>query len=397
MGRQGSVGGSRRLAAASLAAAVALAAAGCGKDGASSGTIVARVGRGVVTAEQMDARLRSLPPQVAQQYEGEEGRRRFLEGFIEEEAWFQAALEAGMEKDDDVRRQLEEARRRVMIQSYFARELAPYTTMSDEDVRKEYEEHIADYTKPKEMKVRHVLTATRAEAEAVRRKLNEGADMAAVARDASIDEFTKKDGGLVGYVAVGAALVPYVGKAAELTAAIDTLPLMHISPVIESPRGFHVIRVEEVVPEAPFIFEKIKDTIRRNETPKFEARVRAERLEALKKKLGVEIVDAALDATEEARAKQAEMLFKQAQETEGWQARLDLYQEFLRRFPDNPHNYEAQFMLGFIYGEELKDYAKAHAEFTKLIERYPDCPLADDAKYMLQNLGGEGVPDAPSS
>lgn len=382
-----------RWLAGALVAAAALAA-GCAERGA-EGTAVARVGKGVITNEQMEARVRSLPPNVAQQYEGDEGRKRLLEGFIEEETWYQAALEAGVDKDDEVRRQLDDARRRVLIQNYFARELAPYTVMSDEEIRKAYDEQIVDYTKPKEMKVRHILTATRAEAESARRKLLAGADMAALARDASIDEYTKNDGGLVGYVSMGAALVPYVGKAAELTAAIDSLPLMEISRVLESPRGFHVLRVEEVVPEAPLIFDKVKETIRRLEQPKFEGKVRAERLESLKEKLGVKVLDVGLLATEEARAAQAAMLFKQAQETEGWQARLDLYTEFLRRFPDNPHNYEAQFMLGFIYAEELKDYKRAQDEYMKLIALYPDCPLADDAQYMLDNLVGKGPTPQP--
>jgi peptidyl-prolyl cis-trans isomerase C len=388
------VGAASRAARVVLAATLAasLLVGACAKR--QSETVVARVGKGKVTLEQMNARLQSIPPQAAAQFEGEEGRKRFLDGFIEEETWYQAAIDAKVDQDEEVRRQIDDAVRRILIENYFARELQPYMVLTEEDLRKSYETHIADYTKPREMKVRHVLASTKEQAEGIRRRLERGEDMEKLAREISTDEYTKKDGGLIGYVAEHSTLIPYVGNSKEMTAAIDSLPLMRLSKVIHSPRGFHVLRVEEIVPEAPLPFEKMKEVIRRQEQPAHEAKVRAERLEELKKRLGVTIVQKGLEADASARADEAERLFKEAQESKDWQTRLDLYNEFLRRFPDHAHNYEAKFMIGFIYAEELKDYAKAQEAFWKLLKEHPDCELADDAKFMLDNLGLQ-TPPAP--
>ena len=374
--------------AAPLAAALLLGA--CGKR--TSESVVARVGQGKVTLEQMDARLKSIPPQAAAQFEGEEGRKRFLDGFIEEETWYQAALAAKVDKDEEVQRQIDDEIRRILIQNYFDRELKPYMVLTEEELRKSYQEQIADYTKPRELKVRHILASTPEEAERIRQRLVRGEDMEKLARQVTTDEYTKKDGGLIGYVAEHSTLIPYVGNSKEMTAAIDSLPLMGLSKVVRSPRGFHVLRVEEVIPEAPLPFEKVKEVIRRTEQPAHEAKVRAERLEELKKRLGVTIVEKGLQADVAARANEAERLFKEAQESKDWQTRLDLYNEFLRRFPDHAHNYEAEFMIGFIFAEELKDYAKAQEAFWKLLKDHPDCELADDAKFMLDNLGLQEPP-----
>ncbi len=378
--------------ALALAAAAALGAGGCGKKSAE--TVVARVGKGVVTAEQMEARFKSIPPEAAAAYEGDEGRKRFLDGFIEEETWYQAALAAGIQKDEEVQRQVWDATRRILIQSYFQRELQPYTVLTEEDVRKIYDENIPDWTKPKEMKVRGILLPTPEEAEQVRRKLLAGADMEALAKQVSTDDYTKNDGGAMGYVVEHASMIPYVGTAPEMTAAIASLPLMEISKVLTTPRGYYVIRVEEVVPEAPMPFDKVKEVIRRLEQPKYEVKVRAERLEQLKKTLGVSIVAAGLQKTEMERADEAERIFREAQESKDWQARLDLYAEFLKKFPDNAHNHEAQFMIGFIYAEELQDFAKAQDAFNKLVRDYPQSPLVKDAQFMLANLGAEEPPPA---
>src|SRR5262245_2759326 len=115
-----------------IALALAMLVASCGKR--EEETVVARVGKGKVTAEKMDARFKSLPPQVQHQYEGEEGQKQFLDGFIEEETWYQAALEAGLEKDEEIQRQVDEAVRRVLIQNYFERELRPYQVLTEEQL-----------------------------------------------------------------------------------------------------------------------------------------------------------------------------------------------------------------------------------------------------------------------
>lgn len=371
-------------------ALAALVASSCGKR--EKETVVVRVGKGKVTAEQMEARLKSLPPQVAREYEGEEGQKRFLDGFIEEETWYQAALDAGLENDVEIQRQVDEAVRRVLIQNYFERELRPYQVLTEEQLRKIFDENIADYTKPKEMKVRHIQVATRPEAESLRRRIVAGEDMAELARKHSKNEYTAKDGGLIGYVPETSSLIAYIGACTPLTAAIDSTPIMEVSEVIECPQGFQIIRVEEIIPEAPFDFEKVKEAIRRIKQPEYEAQVRAERLASLKEKLGVKISQSGVTATQRSREEEAEALFQRAQESKEWQERLDLYAQFRQKFPDHARNCEALFMVGFIYAEELKDYAKAQDTFNQLMKDYPDCDLAKDAKYMLDNLGVQEPP-----
>jgi len=63
------------------------------------------------------------------------------------------------------------------------------------------------------------------------------------------------------------------------------------------------------------------------------------------------------------------------------------YQDLLEKYPDSEHNYKAQFMIGFIYSENLHDYSMARKAFKKLLEEYPDCDLALSARWMLENMG----------
>jgi outer membrane protein assembly factor BamD (BamD/ComL family) len=89
-------------------------------------------------------------------------------------------------------------------------------------------------------------------------------------------------------------------------------------------------------------------------------------------------------------SKSAEELFNLAQQAENdgnFKKAIDLYTMLLQKYPQNEHNYKAQFMIGFIYSEELKNYEKSSEAMQKVVDNYPDCDLADDARWMLEHMG----------
>ena len=76
---------------------------------------------------------------------------------------------------------------------------------------------------------------------------------------------------------------------------------------------------------------------------------------------------------------------------------IKTYEGILEAYPDSPRAYKAQFLIGFVYSENLKDYEKAKENYRKVIEKYPDCDLADDAKYMLETMEEDSLPLIPDT
>jgi outer membrane protein assembly factor BamD (BamD/ComL family) len=84
--------------------------------------------------------------------------------------------------------------------------------------------------------------------------------------------------------------------------------------------------------------------------------------------------------------KTEEELYTLAQEYSekgNFQSAIETYQEILKAYPDSPRAYKAQFLIAFVYSENLKDKENARVCYGKVLEKYPDCDLADDAQYML--------------
>ena len=90
-----------------------------------------------------------------------------------------------------------------------------------------------------------------------------------------------------------------------------------------------------------------------------------------------------------------ELLYNEAQsfsEKGDFPSAIKTYEEILKLYPESVHSCRAQFLIGFVYSENLKKPDKAKEVYQKVIEKYPDCDLADDAKFMLELMASDSLP-----
>ncbi len=69
------------------------------------------------------------------------------------------------------------------------------------------------------------------------------------------------------------------------------------------------------------------------------------------------------------------------------QKAIDLFQRFLKAWPENPKAADALFLTAFIYENELKNYNQARNAYSEFVTKYPTHPFADDAEVLIRNLG----------
>ena len=78
-----------------------------------------------------------------------------------------------------------------------------------------------------------------------------------------------------------------------------------------------------------------------------------------------------------------------------FQSAIKTYEDLLKLYPESPRAYKAQFLIAFVYSENLKDYPKAKVNYQIVIEKYPHCDLVDDAQYMLSTMENDTLPPVP--
>jgi len=372
------------VAFAVLVTAVSLLA-GCG--GSKGEVVLARVGSVEITETDLAERLAELPPFAQQQFSGPDGTMEFLERMVEEEVLYQAARQAGYEKNPDVVKAVEGIKRRSMIQAYFRDEIEQKAEVPEEDILRYYEEHDEQFQRRARIKFRHIQTSTQSAAQAARTRVLGGEDFVSVAREVSEDARTKGAGGLMSSVHLGDA-VPDAGMDAAFIERLFQWKVGEMTEPLRSDRGWHLVRIEEKQDAGKKPLEEVREHIVQTLRPSKAKELYDTALEELKARYKAGINEEAIRGT----PRTEEELFTVAQQTADPMERLGLYAELVSTYPKGEHADEAQFMIGFIQSEELKDYNAARNAFERLLAEYPESELIDSAKWMLENMGKEAPP-----
>jgi peptidyl-prolyl cis-trans isomerase C len=213
-----------------------------------------------------------------------EGHAEILEDMIEKRLLASAARLEGLQTVPAVRDAIERATREILGQAYLERKLAE-PDLTDEELRRYYDTHREEFVVRQRVKARHIVVRTRAEAEDVLAQLRKGADFATLARERTIEPATRGTGGDLGWIPRGV-------MTAAFEQAVFAVKPGELSAAIETPFGFHVVRVDELQEQAVPAFETVREGVRE--------RVVANRRQTLRKaladRIGVTVNQAALEA-----------------------------------------------------------------------------------------------------
>lgn len=163
--------------------------------------------------------------------------------------------------------------------------LAGQVTITDEQVRADYDANRSDFEREEQVKARHILLRTgaertveaaREEIAAIRARIEAGEDFAALAADLSDDPGSRDKGGDLGFFGRGAMVPPF--EEAAFGAELGEL----VGPV-ESGFGVHLIQVQARRPGGVQPLEEVEAGIR--------SRLVAERTEALAEQRARELAD----------------------------------------------------------------------------------------------------------
>ncbi len=77
----------------------------------------------------------------------------------------------------------------------------------------------------------------------------------------------------------------------------------------------------------------------------------------------------------------------QLQKEGKYQEAVSVYNKLIKKYPQSKFAPQAQFMIGFIYANEVQDLDLAAKAYEKFLLVYPDHDMAKDAKWELDHLG----------
>jgi len=177
---------------------------------------------------------------------------------------------------------LKEKIERTLLEDALIRlEIAPNVKLSDDSVKDFYNKNRGKFSKPVLYRTRHILIATisapknleddlnrkkglrmarminneaKLKAEEVFRKIKSGDDFIQLAKEFSEDEASKQDGGMLGDLHPDSTLP-------EIAAVMVKLNEGETSNIFQSPFGYHILKLDEIIPSTLIPFEEAQSDI----------------------------------------------------------------------------------------------------------------------------------------
>jgi peptidyl-prolyl cis-trans isomerase C len=183
----------------------------------------------------------------------------------------------------------------MAIRKLVEADVTPAVKVTEEAARNYYQQNLQRMKHPDQVRVRHILIGAgqdgsaeqrrlaRQKAEELLARLRGGADFAALARESSDDPGSAGNGGLLPWLGPGESVKPFDEAAFALKPG-------ELSGVVESPFGFHILRLEERRAAGAVSFEEARPHIEQALARQQARTLLEQKVAALRKTARVEVL-----------------------------------------------------------------------------------------------------------
>ncbi|AVX03143.1 peptidylprolyl isomerase [Maritalea myrionectae] len=238
--------------------------------------VVAKVGDSAITELDLIYAIEDLGQDIAQ-IPPQQRRQFVIQMLVDMKVMAQVARDEGMAESEVFERRKAYLEDRALRRAYLEEVVAK--SITDEEVKAEYDAIFKDFEGQEELRARHILVETEEEAQALVEEINGGADFAETAKEKSTGP-SGAQGGDLGYFKQG-DMVP------EFYEAANALQVGDVSAPVQSQFGWHVIKLEDRKAAEPPALAQVEQQVRQ--------RVLAKKFEKIvadnKENITVEIVE----------------------------------------------------------------------------------------------------------
>ncbi|MFH0732737.1 MAG: peptidylprolyl isomerase [Candidatus Omnitrophota bacterium] len=217
-----------------LLISISLIISGCAKAPMDK-KIVAKVNNETITEVMLNDKIDELPEYY--QSAATQHKKEILDDVIVEKLLYEEARKRKLHKDDDVKKLIDKAAKKILIAKLLEIETSVEDPISDEDIELYYRQNKEQFLIPEKVKASHILLSSEDEAKNVLAELDAGADFSDLARKYSKD-LTKDRGGDLGYFQRG-QMIP------EFENVCFAIKPGQTSGIVKTRFGYHIIKVTD--------------------------------------------------------------------------------------------------------------------------------------------------------
>jgi peptidyl-prolyl cis-trans isomerase C len=262
--------------------------------------ILAVVGGERITIADFEDELNRRVRDSGMHYETKEQKRALLDEMIEFKLLLQRARAAGYDHDPELLSQFNRLVVGKFKEDHLATNTESATTVSEQDVRSSYQQNLERYATPESVHLATIYfksspkatpekrAEAREHAEAVlqQARQTDSAGFQRLAQRYSDDQVTRYSGGDIGWLARGENSERWGNSFTDAAFALHDAG--DFAPLVETPRGFYIIRLIEKKPAGFRPFEQVRDAIAYQVARERQQQRQTDFLEEMKKGVRIE-------------------------------------------------------------------------------------------------------------
>lgn len=197
--------------------------------------------------------LNDMGPQMAMQFQSAEGIQRVVDELVNQELLYLDAVDSNMVEEAEYK-ELLEITKANLLKNYAFNKLVGEETVSEEEIEKFYNDYKENFQKPEMLNASHILIDSEEKANEIAEEIKNGLSF----EDAAVKYSScpsKEQGGNLGEFGRGQMVPEFENAAFEMVEGT-------ISDPIKSQFGYHIIKVNEKLPEALSDMEEVKEEIK---------------------------------------------------------------------------------------------------------------------------------------
>jgi len=215
--------------------------------------ILAKVNGVAITASDVEAELAALGPR-GQEYNTPEGREALLEQLINKKLFLADATKNLYEYDPVFKAELQKLKEDLLA-NFAITKAVEGVTVSDDDVKKFYEDNKASLLSGETVSASHILVDSEEKAKAILADINEGKISFADAAKENSSCPSSEQGGSLGEFGRG-QMVP------EFDSAVFSMEVGEVKGPVKTQFGYHLIKLDAKNEAKEIAFDEIKDQIK---------------------------------------------------------------------------------------------------------------------------------------
>jgi len=244
-------------------------------------TVMATVEGKTIYSSDLDALIKQLPQDQANQFLSREGRRQLLEELVAQELFYLEGKEAKADETEEFKNMVKDAEEKLLKTHMVAKYMMDITIL-DEDIEKFYSENPDQFIAPDSIRASHILLPAEQQAIDIIAEIKTGKSFEDAAKEYSVCP-SKDSGGDLSYFSKG-QMVP------EFEAAAFALEVGEMTEVpVKTQFGFHIIKLTDRKESQTIPYDSIKDNARSFLLREKQNKAFIGKVEDLKKKYKVEI------------------------------------------------------------------------------------------------------------